>query len=663
LSGEEGSPEKSVVPSPRDGTLVALLTALPLALTLAICLGLIYDQGGIEPTTWLAAALLELALAVTVLTVGIRVRVARGARWALVTLTTLVLWSYLSISWADVRAPAWDGANLTLFYLLAFGTLALWPLRVVPAAAAMTAFGIGLTAVGAITLAEGAGAADPAAVVIYARRLSEPLGYPNATAVVFGMGAWLMLGLSLQSWLARWWRGLAVGLAVALAQFDFLAQSRGAVYTTPFVLIVYFTLARRRIRAAAPLAILALVSAPAVPKLLDVYDSVGAAEQRAALTSAGWTIAACALVAALVATVLLPVLDRAVEPGPLARRRLRVGGLAAAALVTLLLLAFAAPGARLERGWDQFKSDADPLGGTRLGGLGSGRYDMWRVALSEFERHPVQGIGVDNFAVPYLQQRRGDEQPEYPHSLVVRMLSQVGLVGSALLLAFVVFGFRLSAGPESPARGIAAAGIVAFMAWLLHSSVDWLWEIPACGLTAFALLGLAAGVQSTSAEDGRRQTNWTRALGAAAAVAAAAVTFALPWLGARYEDRAAATWRSDPVTAFAELDRAGALNRLSAKPFLLSGAIASRLDDYQRMRSSFERALRRNPVDWYAHLELAIALSRTSDRRGALRHAARAAELNPREAIVGQVLADLRSGRVVDPRAIDRAILARIRAL
>ncbi|MCP9487868.1 MAG: O-antigen ligase family protein [Gaiellaceae bacterium MAG52_C11] len=646
---------------------MSLATGLPALATFAICWILVSRSGGVEATTWLPAALLQLGLLVVLAVLVRRIAIPRVTLAATGALATLTVWSFLSIAWADVRAPAWDGANLTLFYLVAFAALALWPVRPAGAAAALTAFAAGLVVLGALTLREGIGAADPAAAVIYARRLSEPLGYPNATAIVFGMGAWTMLSLSLQQWLGRWWRALAVGLAVALAQLDFLAQSRGAVYTTPIVLVVYFVLAKRRLRAAAPIAILALVSAPAVPTLLAVYDSEGAAAQRDALGAAAGVLAASSVAAVLVAALILPLLDRAPAPSPSRRRRLRIVGAGAGIAAVALLFAFASPAARGDRAWEQFKSGADPVGGTRLGGLGSGRYDMWRVGLLEFERQPLHGIGANNFAVPYLQQRRGDEQPEYPHSLVVKTLAQLGFVGAVLLAGFVALGFRWSLGPDTPARGIAAAATVAFAAWILHAGVDWLWEIPACGLTAFALLGLAAGVR---AEPGARVGGRARLRAllhgaGAVAVVAAAASLGFPWVSARYEASAVDTWRANPAAAYAELERAGSLNPLSERPYLLRGAIASRLGDRALMASSFERALERNPLDWYAHLELAIALSLTggAEEERAARHLARAVELNPGEPVIRRVQETLAAGRTVDPAEIDRVLLEHVRTL
>ncbi len=66
---------------------------------------------------------------------------------------------------------------------------------------------------------------------------------------------------------------------------------------------------------------------------------------------------------------------------------------------------------------------ADSTSGSRLvSGLGSDRYDFYRVALDEFAAHPLVGIGADNFRQQYLAHGRSDETPHYPHSVELRTL-------------------------------------------------------------------------------------------------------------------------------------------------------------------------------------------------------------------------------------------------
>jgi O-antigen ligase len=129
-------------------------------------------------------------------------------------------------------------------------------------------------------------------------------------------------------------------------------------------------------------------------------------------------------------------------------------------------------------------------------GGGGNRRDFWRVAWSSFRDHPLQGVGVDNFAVDYLRERHSTEQPLYPHSVVLRLFSQTGLVGAALALGFL--GVALAAAAPALRRsggrsaGAAAGAMVAY--WLLHGAFDWFWEIPGLTAPVLAALGIAAAL-------------------------------------------------------------------------------------------------------------------------------------------------------------------------
>ena len=114
---------------------------------------------------------------------------------------------------------------------------------------------------------------------------------------------------------------------------------------------------------------------------------------------------------------------RAIALATLARGARRRAGRGAAIPVT-----------RIEAGWHSFKGGyaADSASGSRLvSGLGSNRYDFYRVALDEFLAHPLLGIGADNFQQQYLVHGRSEETPHYPHSVELRTLAQTGLVGRA----------------------------------------------------------------------------------------------------------------------------------------------------------------------------------------------------------------------------------------
>jgi tetratricopeptide (TPR) repeat protein len=197
--------------------------------------------------------------------------------------------------------------------------------------------------------------------------------------------------------------------------------------------------------------------------------------------------------------------------------------------------------------------------------------------------------------------------------------------------------------------------------WFLHSSGDWFWAYPAISAPVFAWLGL--GMRLEVDRDPSPSPPVRRPLPVAAAIAGviavAALSLALPWTAAVDVKRAAESWGSDPEAAFDRLDRAGDLNFLSAQPNLVAGAIATRLNDPERARQAFDRALERDPRNWYATLELAAIDALQGDRQSSLERLQRVAELNPLEPLTGKVRQGAVSGNPVSLEELDSAYLKR----
>ena len=217
--------------------------------------------------------------------------------------------------------------------------------------------------------------------------------------------------------------------------------------------------------------------------------------------------------------------------------RRRVAAVVAAGLVLVALCATAAAS----------------LGDAPRPGLETGRYDMWRVAAGEVADHPLLGVGVDNFAVDFARERTTGEEPLYPHSLALRPFSQTGLVGGALFLGFVAAALAAALPrrrePDSLRAAVAAASLASGVYWLVHGSIDWLWEIPALGASALALLGLAAGLaRSTPREAARARARSAAMLGGAAVLfVVAAASLALPGLAAIELERGVRAWPDSPT--------------------------------------------------------------------------------------------------------------------
>jgi hypothetical protein len=371
----------------------------------------------------------------------------------------------------------------------------------------------------------------------------------------------------------------------------------------------------------------------------------------------------------LVLWTLVAVADRRLEASP---RLVRATNLAAAALAVAALaagaiaLAFAnpGPGERLSDAWRHFKAGYPEETSTSHFslGLGSNRYDFWRVAADEFRDHPVGGVGVDNFAEDYLRERRSSEEPLYPHSLELRVIAQTGLVGTLLFAAFIVAaGIAVVRGAGARTdliAGVARAGVAASVYFVIHASGDWFWEFPGLAAPALAWLGLAASREPVRTAAAIRSPVLL-AIGSVAAVAAAA-SIVFPWLAEVDAQRATRIWARQPAQAFDDLDRSRSLNPLSTRADILDGAIASRLDLLPRMRLAFRRAVERDPRNWYAHFELGIAEAGLGHRSTALRELAASVRLNPGEPVIGTVRRLVRLRRTVDRAGLDRLFVERV---
>jgi hypothetical protein len=367
--------------------------------------------------------------------------------------------------------------------------------------------------------------------------------------------------------------------------------------------------------------------------------------------------------------------------------------LAAAGLVAVVVGGWVAAGdpvTRVRHGWDTFESKsgygANGTGNRLTSGLGSQRYDFYRVAIDEFLAHPLVGIGADNFQQQYLRHRRSDVTPHYPHSVELRTLTQTGVLGG--LLGLLGLGAALLAGARAglSRRGrrtdplgaaVAAAALGGFSYWLVHGSFDWFWEFAGLGAPAFALLGLACALgrlpcgpaserlRPGSATAPVRRLTWRRAGIAASAVVAlaAAGSLAAPWLSQLQVQSAARIWTTVPRKAYARLDDAARLNPLSDEAYLVAGSIALRFGDLAYADHQFSLALQRTPGDAYATLERGAIASTRGDRKGAVGLFEQALRLNPRDELTRLALSHARHGQRVSVQALNRAILGKARQL
>jgi hypothetical protein len=651
------------------------------------------SQAGYPLTHWAPGGLIVLALlAIAVGAVPLRfAEIPVTVKLAVACLAAYTALSFLSILWAAVRGDAWEGANRTLLYLMVFALFVLWRGRGASAAllvALWTLAMVGLATYVAIRVDTAAGKSFEA--LFAGERLRYPVGYPNATAAQWLMAFWPALLLARGKRLPWALRGLLAGGAVVLADVALLSQSRGALYSTAPMIVLVFAFVPERLRTFATAVPVALGVGATAPLVLRVGDRLGSGQ---GASSAVHTAVAAMFVAALLAGVAVALgaaleNHRAVSPTLARGLRRGVGAAALATLVVVLAGGLIAAGngvggngvggkliTRVRHGWESFEggySTTATSGNRLLSGLGSNRYDFYRVALDEFVGHPILGIGADNFQQQYLRYGHSDETPRYPHSVELRTLTQTGLIGA--LLAVVGLGAALAAAwramrrADPLGRTVAAAALGGFAYWAVHGSFDWFWEFAGLGAPAFALLGIACSLEPrvpltlTGSERAQRsgsERRWALAAVGLVATLAALLSLAAPWLSERQIQSAARIWPKAPLAAYSRLDDAAKLNPLSDRAYLVAGSIALRFGDLARAKHEFSLALRRVPDDAYATLELGAIASESGERARALVLLERTVRLNPRDPLTRQALQTVRSGERVNVEELNRSILVK----
>jgi hypothetical protein len=617
--------------------------------------------GGYEPDPWYLGALgLVGLMCATAFGVG-RVRLSRWATIACGALTAYVAWSFLSVLWAHDQGTAFLGSDRALVYLAAFVTFAILPWSNWSARGALTLFVGGIGAVAVVTAVRVATLGDPSGLYL-SERLAYPLGYYNADAALFMTAAVTAVALSAQrSGTAALRVGglLVAGLCLQLAVLN---ESRGWLFTAPIVLALMLVLIPGRLRLLAFALIPAGATAAIAPVLLRLYGRASPGgtpltqprlshvlHQQGSHAVHAMLIADVALI---VVAMLAVVLDRRVELSHSARRATnRIAAVLAitAALVGLavgLIVVHGDPIGRAERAWHSFADAGETTGSSssRFSTLASNRADIWRVALDEFKRHPLTGIGQDNYATSYTRLRHTEEAPRWAHSIELRLLVHTGLVGALLFMLFMLAALLGAlrgrrAGPERVTGGILLLPLVV---WLVHGSIDWFWEYPVLSVPALAFLGTATALRqrprpAAAVADGRvvAVAVWT---GATALGVGALVALAIPFLAARRVQRAIAVWPTQPALAYSQLRSASSLMPFDAQIDVVGGAIALNQGEEGEARAWLLQAERHEDQAWLAPFLLGVIYGEQGYKRQARLELQSARKLNPREAAIAEAL-------------------------
>lgn len=408
----------------------------------------------------------------------------RDARLALGGLALLAAWTLLSMLWAPIVGDAYHAGQIVVLYLGALLAAVLllgdagvrrW-VEPALAAGAVVVIGYGLSErllPGILHFTHSVSAQG---------RLEQPLTYWNAMGELAALGFVLSARIAGDATRPVWLRATAAAGAAPLGMGLYITFSRGALFACVAGLVALVVAAPRRdqlwaIVRAVGFGALAALSVATLKGVTMLGGSLSTRERQGAIA-----LVALVVLTALagIAQYLLGRRQREVE-----LRLPRRAPLIAAGVVCLGLALAIVVGAHESSGVSSTLSG----GATRLTSLQSNRYDYWSVALRAFASEPLHGVGAGGWSVWWLRYRTVNEFAQDAHSWPLQTLAELGVVGLALLVAFVA-GIGLAARRAYRAAPGAAAGPIAgVVVYLAHAPLDWDWQMPAVTLIALVLAG------------------------------------------------------------------------------------------------------------------------------------------------------------------------------
>ena len=534
---------------------------------------------------------------------------------AVAAFAALAAWTLASALWSDSPGRALPDATRTALYVVLLVLGAALTRSGVSPAAALSAMTVAMWLIcGAGLLShlapEAIGSAPPA------ERLAEPLGYHNAMALLAAVTLvlsvhWSAAGPSVAARVAG-----AAGVAVPAATL-LLTFSRGGLMAALVGCAAFVVMAFRRRQIPG----LIVAGGATAAALVVTYVSPDDSSAKLALLGA---IAGISMIAGAIRVRTLSVderLDDQRAPMVLLPRVNQRALLAAAVLAAGIGLALA---------FDRLPSDPPvaPVGEPsalrdRLTNVSdNGRGSIYYSVLRGLWDSPLQGSGAGTTQLLWERHGPGHFEARDGHSLYIEALGELGGVGLALVLTGVIAmvgGLVLRA--MTARDPLTAAVAAAALAWVMHSAVDYDWEIPATTAWLFMAAGLLLAPKPQPRARryvyGFPRVSWGIGVlivaGLAAPVALADRRIADAHAAVRAGDCSAATEAADaarwPIDARSE-------------PHVVSALCAARGGRWQAARAAAERALTVDPAN--GRLSYLVALTRAStdtDARSALRRA------------------------------------------
>jgi len=611
------------------------------------------DGSSTDRLTWIGLA--ALAVAAGVVAAGFvsapRPLLALEARVALALLVAFVCWCGISVLWSIAPDRSWDYLNRGFVYI-ALAVIGLAVGAYVPQGERRWAFV--LSAIVALTLGWALlGKAVPALGSSgRIARLSSPIGYWNALALLFDFGLPLALWLASRRAHPHWLRAAGTVFLYGLVVGVLMTYSRAGV-AVAVVLLVAWLLADRARWLESGVALLlggglgAAVGAwtftrPGLahdlqPHSIRVHDG--------AWFSVVFVLGAC-LVGSL--AYLGSLAEERRELSARARRRASraaVGALALCLVAGIAVIAATTSPSSWARDFTQPGNGVVASGPSRLATISSAsRWQWWQEAWHAFEDQPLRGTGAATFELTHRLLRTDPIVATEPHSLPLQLLSETGIIGALLAagsLAAAGIGIVRRVGRlGGEERAVALALALGVLGFVLHALVDFDWDFVA----VCAPFLISAGVLLGSGAPLVRDRRWVLAPIPAALAIVVALSLLTPWFAQRATDSALASLEAGrPAQAARQAHHARSLNPLALEPLFVEAAAAQQLGDLGAARDLYVKAVDLQPLNWMAWYELGAFWVSVKNHEAAIAPLERAVELDPHGTLAPALLHQVRS--------------------
>jgi hypothetical protein len=597
-----------------------------------------YAGGGFATTTRAYAAIVAWWLLGIGAAVGLGAARSRAGRLPVVSVVLLALfalWTLLSLAWAPEQGAALAQFDQVSLYVAAL-VLAIVLGRVVSARILAGAVALALVGIAGVALVSrlfpstfGA-VAGTSILPALGVRLNFPVGYWNGLGIEVALAYPLLLAL-MSSRRSRLGAAVAALPLPLLGAVLYLTFSRGAFLTAAVGIVVFLLLSPSRWTALVAAALAAVAGAAAIAVLEPRKALVNGQETPLGIHQ-GHVAALAIGLACLVAAVVwlgLGELGKRLPPPP------RVFGWGVVVLLVIAAigaLVAAHPVGRLHA-FEQLpppSRSGTSIENHLLSTSGSGRWQFWSVAVTEFKAHPLNGGGAGSWGSWWLEHAPFNGFSLYAHSLYLETLAELGIVGLLLLFGAIVTAV---AGAIRSALAVRSAEVAAAaacgIAFFVAASFDWVWQLAGVAIVGVGALGIALGALPSGRPAALDRFGIARPLLAVAAVAAIVPQVVVLAMSLHLASSQAAVREGNLARARSQALSAKAVEPWAAAPYLQLALI----DEKARNLSSASRwiadALDHSRRDW----SIWLVAERIDTERGRISAArselAQARRLNP----------------------------------